>query len=65
MYKLLQSERRRFLKISYMHQEPNDVEEMVKALHNHFLIIRKTALRSRTKENSQGMGTQELLQMSN
>lgn len=44
-----------------MHKEPDDVEDMVAALYNHFTIIKKTSYKARTKDNSKGMGTLELL----
>ena len=37
MYSELRKERMRYLKLSYMEQDPQDVEHMVLALRNHFM----------------------------
>lgn len=51
MYLEIQKERLRFLKLDYMHKEPDDVEDMVAALYNHFSIIKKTSYKARTRDN--------------
>ena len=65
MYITLQKERRRFLTVNYMHQAPNDADDIVKTLHNHFQIIKKTCLKSIAQENVKGMGTFDMINRSN
>ena len=49
MYEEIVLERRRFLTYQYMHRNPNDVEEMVKALYSQFENIRKTCFSAMAK----------------
>ena len=65
MYEEIVLERRRFLTYQYMHRNPNDVEEMVKALYSQFENIRKTCFSAMAKENYTGGGSFDLITESN
>lgn len=65
MYEAINLERRRFLTYQYMHKNPNDVEEMVKALYNQFENIRRTCFSAMAKENYTGGGSFDLINQSN
>ena len=65
MYEEIVLERRRFLTYQYMHRNPNDVEEMVKALYGQFENIRKTCFSAMAKENYTGGGSFDLITESN
>ena len=55
----------RYLKVSYMEQDPQDVEHMVLALRNHFSQIQEMNLTKLMKKNHKSMGAQELIAISN
>ena len=65
MYETIVLERRRFLTYKHMYKDPNDVEQMVKALFGHFENIRRTCFSAMAKENYTGVGSFEIISESN
>lgn len=64
-YSLIAKERRRHLTYLHMHRSPQDVEEMIRALKNHFEIIKKATVQDYAVNDGSGNGVRNMIESSN